>query len=324
MTMDSLIMAILFLLAAVVGFLLGLLRREFIHKRQLRDSRTRWERRLQNTERLKSQAREELRVVRDELKDQKSATTFLESTMATTRKTWKKQLVVAELRIEDLVKQLQRAKQIQAAEETRRAEARKITAEVLEDELTTANEQLDNCSRDLSEARARTRQLELQLERSSRQQLAGVKKVKQLETDLEVRRQEVREVRQKLDAQDLLLTTVQQDLAGSHQELMKSEGKLPELRARISELEAQISSTQTLFAVAGTGDDLRKIRGIGPAFERKLNELGVETYLQIAAWDDAEIDRIADRLGGRAAKRIRRDDWVAGARQLLAERLRSS
>ena len=41
------------------------------------------------------------------------------------------------------------------------------------------------------------------------------------------------------------------------------------------------------------------------------------SFAQIAAWDDAEIDRVDAQLG-RFQGRIRRDDWPAQARFLAA------
>jgi len=64
-------------------------------------------------------------------------------------------------------------------------------------------------------------------------------------------------------------------------------------------------------------DDLRQIKGVGPKLATLLNSLGVTSYAQIAAWDDAEIDRIDARLGAFQG-RIRRDDWPAQARLLAA------
>jgi len=65
------------------------------------------------------------------------------------------------------------------------------------------------------------------------------------------------------------------------------------------------------------GDDLTRIKGLGPKLAEQLRALGVTRLEQIAAWDDAEIDRIDAQLG-RFQGRIRRDDWPAQAR-LLAE-----
>lgn len=65
------------------------------------------------------------------------------------------------------------------------------------------------------------------------------------------------------------------------------------------------------------GDDLLKIKGVGPKLVEQLRALGVTSFAQIAAWDDAEIDRIDAQLG-RFQGRIRRDDWPAQARLLAA------
>ncbi len=67
----------------------------------------------------------------------------------------------------------------------------------------------------------------------------------------------------------------------------------------------------------GNGDDLTRIKGVGPKLAATLESLGVTSFAQIAAWDDAEIDRIDAQLG-RFEGRIRRDDWTGQAR-LLAE-----
>jgi predicted flap endonuclease-1-like 5' DNA nuclease len=78
-----------------------------------------------------------------------------------------------------------------------------------------------------------------------------------------------------------------------------------------------IAATATPMHQPIAGDDLKKIKGIGPKLENRLNSLGVTNYSQIAAWDDGEIDRIDAQLGAFAG-RIRRDDWPTQAKYLDA------
>lgn len=66
------------------------------------------------------------------------------------------------------------------------------------------------------------------------------------------------------------------------------------------------------------GDDLTRMKGLGPRLRDRLAELGVTRFEQIAAWDDAEIDRVDAQLD-RFHGRIRRDDWVEQARFLAAD-----
>ena len=66
-----------------------------------------------------------------------------------------------------------------------------------------------------------------------------------------------------------------------------------------------------------TSDDLTQIKGLGPKLSTTLADLGITSFAQIAAWDDAEIDRIDAQLG-RFEGRIRRDNWVEQARLLAA------
>lgn len=71
----------------------------------------------------------------------------------------------------------------------------------------------------------------------------------------------------------------------------------------------------TASMAATQGDELTRIKGLGPKLATTLAELGVTKISQVAAWDDAEIDRIDAQLG-RFQGRIRQDDWVGQARLL--------
>jgi branched-chain amino acid transport system ATP-binding protein len=66
-----------------------------------------------------------------------------------------------------------------------------------------------------------------------------------------------------------------------------------------------------------TKDDLKKIYGIGPVNENKLNAKGIRTYDQIAAWTKADIVEVEKYLAFDG--RIAREGWVTSARKLARE-----
>jgi NADH-quinone oxidoreductase subunit E len=65
---------------------------------------------------------------------------------------------------------------------------------------------------------------------------------------------------------------------------------------------------------AAKADDLKRISGIGPKLEQVLNGRGILRFADIAAWNEADIERIDAELGFDG--RIRRDDWVGQAKAL--------
>ena len=67
--------------------------------------------------------------------------------------------------------------------------------------------------------------------------------------------------------------------------------------------------------INGARDKLQAIKGIGPAIEKTLNEMGIFRFQQIADMSEYDIDRIAKRLKG-LRSRIYREDWIGQARDL--------
>jgi NADH-quinone oxidoreductase subunit E len=61
-------------------------------------------------------------------------------------------------------------------------------------------------------------------------------------------------------------------------------------------------------------DDLKRIKGIGPANEDALNELGIYTFKQIAAWTPENVDWVEDFMS--FPGRIEREDWITQAKTL--------
>ncbi len=69
-------------------------------------------------------------------------------------------------------------------------------------------------------------------------------------------------------------------------------------------------------APAGAADDLKKIGGVGPAIEKKLNALGITQYAQIAAFSADDIARVDEVLNFKG--RIERENWIDQAKTLAA------
>ncbi len=77
----------------------------------------------------------------------------------------------------------------------------------------------------------------------------------------------------------------------------------------------QPSGFQGLAGPRGTADDLKKLTGVSGTIEKKLNDLGVFHYWQLAELDHDTAHQIAEGVGLPA----RADAWVAQAKALTAE-----
>ena len=72
---------------------------------------------------------------------------------------------------------------------------------------------------------------------------------------------------------------------------------------------------------ANEKDDLREIGGIGPAIEKKLNSLGINSFKQISELTVASSQQVSDAIKFFPG-RIERDRWVEQASRLYLEKLR--
>ena len=87
-----------------------------------------------------------------------------------------------------------------------------------------------------------------------------------------------------------------------------------------SELQAKDSADQSYEDVdyllnGDARDNLKLIKGVGPAIEKTLNEMGILRFNQIAEMSEYDIDRVAHRMKG-FRSRIYREDWIGQARDL--------
>jgi len=61
-------------------------------------------------------------------------------------------------------------------------------------------------------------------------------------------------------------------------------------------------------------DDLKRLSGVGPALEKKLNSNGIKSFSQVAGWTKSDIARFDEKLNFKG--RIVREKWVAQAKVL--------
>ncbi|MGN7997390.1 hypothetical protein [Sphingomonas sp. 22176] len=70
-------------------------------------------------------------------------------------------------------------------------------------------------------------------------------------------------------------------------------------------------------APASSGDDLTRLKGVGPKLAARLNELGITRFAQLAALDEASGKALDAQLGSFQG-RMTRDRWTEQARFLAA------
>jgi predicted flap endonuclease-1-like 5' DNA nuclease len=114
-------------------------------------------------------------------------------------------------------------------------------------------------------------------------------------------------------------STVAAPLAGTGPDIL---GGIGEVVGWSAAREVDNARSQAVVADApvespGGGDDLTRIKGVGPKLSTRLAELGVTSFAQIAAWTEPDLARIDGQLGAFAG-RPTRDNWIAQCRFLAA------
>ncbi|MEM1048875.1 MAG: 30S ribosomal protein S2 [Pseudomonadota bacterium] len=104
------------------------------------------------------------------------------------------------------------------------------------------------------------------------------------------------------------------------EETADAEAETTDAEAETAEAESGDDATEItpLFtAPDGDADDLKKISGVGPALEGKLNALGITRFSQIAAFTPEDIEKVDAVLNFKG--RIERDNWIQQAADFSAE-----
>jgi large subunit ribosomal protein L21 len=85
--------------------------------------------------------------------------------------------------------------------------------------------------------------------------------------------------------------------------------------AKAAKAEAKPAKAPAKAKAAAGADDLTQLNGVGPAFAKKLAEAGVTTFAQVAAWTEADLERLDGEIAGLKAK-AESGEWIAQAKEL--------
>ncbi|MGX9353940.1 50S ribosomal protein L21 [Roseobacteraceae bacterium S113] len=77
--------------------------------------------------------------------------------------------------------------------------------------------------------------------------------------------------------------------------------------------EAPKAAKKAAKAADAAGDDLTKISGVGPVIVKKLHDLGVTSFAQIAEWTADDVAAMDEKLNFKG--RIDRDNWIEQAKE---------
>lgn len=92
----------------------------------------------------------------------------------------------------------------------------------------------------------------------------------------------------------------------------------PKAEAAPAEAPTAAPAAEAPAAAATNGaDNLKKMTGVGPALEKKLNGAGITTFAQIAALSEAQIAELEEQLS--LSGRFEKDGWVAQAAELAKD-----
>ena len=90
----------------------------------------------------------------------------------------------------------------------------------------------------------------------------------------------------------------------------------PKLRSHMEGYRSRIDWGRIGHYTTGAPDDLKKIKGVGPFLEEKLNALGIFTFRQISNFNEEDMDMVNEAIKFFPG-RIKRDNWVQQAKNFV-------
>ncbi len=106
-------------------------------------------------------------------------------------------------------------------------------------------------------------------------------------------------------------------------EVEVSENLVTRAEHRAEDANIEINLDKVLHSIGtatkAEADDLKEINGIGPAYEKRLNEVGIYTYEQISKLKAADRDELS-AIDGITREKIETEEWVKQAKALLKDK----
>lgn len=88
--------------------------------------------------------------------------------------------------------------------------------------------------------------------------------------------------------------------------------------SRIKERGKGVNLERIGYSRIEDADDLKKIKGIGPSLEKKLNSIGIFSFFQIANFESEDEELVNEAIEFFPG-RVKRDEWVAQAKDILKQ-----
>ena len=118
----------------------------------------------------------------------------------------------------------------------------------------------------------------------------------------------------KLDNCRNAYTNLEDETQNKAQQIYKLKKELEQSGA-VNVAEVKLTQQTTQQQEHSKKDDLALISGVGPKLKAKMYKEGITQFAQIAAWNADDIREFDDKLSFKG--RIKRDDWVKQAKELM-------
>lgn len=239
---------------------------------------------------------------------------------------WQRQLAEAKARNEQLQTTSASQKKLLQEDRERLGELQKRlagTSQALEQrEIGQAelNRLMTELQKEIELNKAQLQKTEKALENSQKEERKAQEQIAYYQKQVGERDGLLLDMKEQLSEKEDLMAKMKSQL----QILQRQETRIPEMNGKpdkervlqaISLKKANLNFDSFGVASAGQKDDLKRISGIGPFIEEKLNALDIYTFLQISRFSEEDVQKITEAIAFFPG-RIQRDNWIGQARQM--------